>query len=213
MHMEKEKAIKIASITIGLIITGLLIWFGLRIIERSRASTIVGDVKIDASSNAYTVTYTVSGSICHTMYYGSEPDITNLKLVLPATSQKDLGNGMMECIHDNTLVPTGITYFYLKSTSGDNITNAGVPYQVSVGEIGGAVSSPTSTPSAVLDTPTSTPIVSTPIPTITTTAITPTTADICTQIREKYSTWSVDCLNEFTAFDCARCLKTEESEE
>lgn len=192
--MEKEKAIKITSIIIGLIVSVLVLWFGFKIVQQrfGRASANITNVICEPqSSTSYEVSFDSGASKEAYVQYGLTPD--SLASISPA----DCAGA--QCTAPITLVPEGATVYYKIAADGQQVGN-GAP---------GDEAAPPFVCSGAETETTQSVDQSEPEPTE---AKTPTpTVDACQQIKNKYSKWTATCLEEFKAIDCARCLSKDVS--
>lgn len=93
MYIDKNKLIKISSIIIGLIITALLIWFGLKVVQRGRAGEDCTDVKItNITKNSADISCEGRSGLNPIVMY-STGDPTNLNLLLPVSNVVDGTDG------------------------------------------------------------------------------------------------------------------------
>src|SRR3989344_5434938 len=133
MNMSKEKIVKLASIVIGLLITIVLIWFGLRFVQRGKAIDLnPQDIKIEnVTGTSFRVTYTTRANLQPVVNYGTSS--TALNFLVPPSETNDLGNDQTKYMHDITLLTPG-TYYFVIRIGEEEINNAGVPFSVQVGE-------------------------------------------------------------------------------
>ncbi len=199
--MNKEKAIKLVSIVIGLLITIVLIWFGLRFVQRGRAVDLTpADVKVEnVTDTSFRVKYETRSSLVPVVNYGQSA--TSLNFIVPASESKDLGNDRTEYNHDVTLLSNpGGTYYFELRIGEETFDNGGVPFMVQLaGGAGGGT--PGLSPTSGAESPTSAPEVTSSQVAAPTAQVLPLSeVDDCNEVKEKIG-------SGYTARDYAECIK------
>lgn len=139
--INKEKAIKLVSIVVGLLITVILIWFALRYVQGGRAVDLVPsdiDYTSAITENSFVVKYETRCGLQPVVNYGSTA--TTLNYLVPPEDSQELGNERCSYAHKVGLLTESPQYFIIK-IGEEEVTNAGVPFMVTL--TGGGTVTPT----------------------------------------------------------------------
>lgn len=205
--INKEKAIKLISIVVGLLITVVLIWFALRYVQRGRAVDLnPADVKTEnITATSFSVKYAIRCGLTPVVNYGSSA--TALNFLVPPSETTDMGNENCQYKHDITLL-TEPTYYFTLKIGEEEITNGGVPFMVTL--TGGGTITPTGDLIPTVEaTASPTVVVASPTASLTGTEGTLKALSDITDCSEMKGTDGM-LKNGYTARDWAQCLKQNE---
>lgn len=151
MHLDKPKLTKILSITIGVLLAGVLIVVGFKLLQgvfTKASDTAPRDVVITGSTqSASHIGWTTDQETQGVIEYGSSP--TSLNFFAPE-AQKGKKHSV-----DITLLSPGTTYYFQIRIGDQKYDNGGVPWTFVTKAKGAATdTTPTATPTAtVVPTP------------------------------------------------------------
>ena len=150
MHLDKPKLTKILSISIGVLLAGVLIFVGFKLLQgvfTKASDTAPRDVVITGGTqSASHIGWTTDQETQGVIEYGSSP--TSLNFFAPE-AQKGKKHSV-----DITLLSPGTTYYFQIRVGDQKYDNGGVPWTFTTKSKGNIDITPTATPTAtVVPTP------------------------------------------------------------